>query len=431
MSEGGEPTTVLPERRRLGLFEAYGVEIEYMIAGRESLDLLPICDRLIEAVAGVPESEIERGPISWSNELTLHVLELKTSGPAPTLSGLSEAFHVGVKEANAVLAGMGAQLLPGGMHPWMDPATETRLWPHEYTEVYRTFDRIFGCAGHGWANLQSTHLNLPFKDDEEFGCLHAAIRLVLPLLPALAASSPFVDGALGPALDTRLLMYRGNAQRVPSVAGAVVPEAVFTRAQYEEEVLGRIYGDLAEHDPDGVLRYEWVNARGAIARFDRGAIEIRLLDTQECPAADLAVVAAVAEVVRALAVGPLAERDVSRDPEHDRLAELLTRTIVDGERAVIDDRDYLAILGLPPRGAHAGDVWRALLDRFPPSDPAGEWTRPLEVILGQGPLARRMVDAVRVGEGTEPGPAVNAALRGLYADLAGCLAANEPFIPAG
>ncbi len=428
--EGGKPTTVLPKEDRPGLFEAFGIEIEYMIADRETLDLRPVCDRLIETVAGAPESEIERGPIAWSNELALHVLELKTNGPAERLAGLAGAFHTGVREANAALAEQGARLLPGGMHPWMDPATETRLWPHEYTDVYRTFDRIFGCSGHGWANLQSTHVNLPFRGDEEFGRLHAAIRLVLPLIPALAASSPFMDGGRGPALDTRLLMYRGNARRVPSVAGAVVPEAVFTRAAYEREILGRIYADLESLDPDGVLRHEWVNARGAIARFDRGAIEIRLIDTQECPAADLAVVAAVTEVVRALAVGPLAERDVSLDPDHDRLAELLGRCIVDADLARIDDRDYLSVLELGTEPLTAGDAWRTLVDRFPPSDGSGDWSESLGTLLDRGPLARRMVEAVDeralAGSG---GSRASVELRALYRDLSACLDANEPFAP--
>lgn len=422
MSEegGGKPTTVLAEPSRPGLFEAFGVEIEYMIADRASLDVEPACDRLIEAVAGSPESEIERGPIAWSNELTLHVLELKTNGPASALPGLSRAFHAGVSDANRALEAFGARLLPGGMHPWMDPGTETRLWPHEYTEVYRTFDRIFGCSGHGWANLQSTHLNLPFQGDEEFGRLHAAIRLVLPLIPALAASSPFVDGRKGPALDTRLVMYRGNARRVPSLAGMVVPEAVFTRERYEREVLGRIYSDLEEHDPEGVLRYEWVNARGAIARFDRGAIEIRLIDTQECPAADLAVVAAVTEIVRVLTVGPKSERDVAADPDTARLAAVLESTIVDGDRAVIDDGAYLRALGLGGGPVRAGEAWRRLVDRYPPSDPRGEWSAPLRAMLAEGPLARRMLDAVAV----EPGqPEIHA----LYDDLAACLETNTPF----
>ena len=32
-----------------------------------------------------------------------------------------------------------------------------------------------------------------------------------------------------------------------------------------------------------------MNSRGAIARFDRNAIEIRVIDVQECPKADLAI----------------------------------------------------------------------------------------------------------------------------------------------
>jgi hypothetical protein len=85
-------------------------------------------------------------------------------------------------------------LLPTGAHPLMDPFTETRLWPHEHKEIYNLYNRIFDCRGHGWSNLQSTHLNLPFSGDAEFKKLHAAIRLLLPLIPALSASTPLLDG---------------------------------------------------------------------------------------------------------------------------------------------------------------------------------------------------------------------------------------------
>ena len=71
-----------------------------------------------------------------------------------------------------------------------------RLWPHENREVYDAFDRIFSCKGHGWANLQSMHINLPFADDAEFGRLHAAIRFLMPLMPGLTASSPVMDGVV-------------------------------------------------------------------------------------------------------------------------------------------------------------------------------------------------------------------------------------------
>jgi gamma-glutamyl:cysteine ligase YbdK (ATP-grasp superfamily) len=411
---------MVTQPRRFGLFEAYGVEIELMIVDAGTLDVKPACDALLEAVAGKPASDVQLGDVTWSNELTLHVLELKTSRPVPSLAGLARAFHASLHKADPALSRLGARLMPGAMHPWMDPHAETRLWPHENNEIYRTFDRIFGCSGHGWANVQSTHVNLPFAGDEEFGRLHAAIRLVLPLIPALAASSPFQDGGVGPALDGRLAAYRENSARVPSVAGLVVPEPVFSQAQYEREILGRLYADLAPHDPEGVLRDEWANARGAIARFGRGTIEIRVIDAQECPTSDLAVVAAIVSLVRALAVGKLAERDVSADPSTEALARVLNRSIHHGERAVTDDRRLLRPLGVRKDSTSLGDLWARLLDTHPPDDPSGEWTAALQTILGQGPLARRMLAAAGLDPDRDD-------LRRVAGALCRCVTEDTPF----
>jgi len=421
-AEAGEPASPAAPTTPPGLFEAYGVEIEMMIVDADTLSVKPICDELLAAVAGEPVSEVERGDIAWSNELTLHVLEMKTNGPARSLAGLATRFHENVREASRLLEPLGARLLPGAMHPWMDPDTETELWPHEYTEVYHAFDRIFGCSGHGWANLQSTHLNLPFQGDDELARLHSAIRLVLPLIPALAAASPFQDGRLGPALDSRLVAYRANARRVPSVSGHVIPEPVSTRAQYEEEILGRIYADLAPLDPEGVLRHEWANARGAIARFDRGTIEIRVIDSQECPAADLAVVAAVVSVVKSLALGRLSGRDPRADPSTESLARLLDAAVLDGERALADDPALLAALGAGTRPVTLGALWSRLLDADPPDDPDHEWTDALDLALSEGPLARRLLAAA----GDHP---TREDLRRVASELGRCLAANEPFAP--
>ncbi len=121
---------------------------------------------------------------------------------------------------------MNAKLLPGAMHPWMDPYKETKLWLHDSKEIYDTYDRIFNCQGHGWSNLQSMHINLPFADDREFKLLHSAIRTILPILPAMSASSPIVDGEITGLMDTRLEVYRRNAERIPSITGLIVPEAV-------------------------------------------------------------------------------------------------------------------------------------------------------------------------------------------------------------
>jgi len=399
-----------------GLFDAFGVEIEYMIVDRDTLAVKPIADELLRAAAGSIVSEVEQGELSWSNELVLHVIELKTNGPAPTLEPLPGLFAEHVRRIDALLEPLGARLMPTGMHPWMDPETETRLWPHEYNVVYEAFDRIFGCRGHGWSNLQSVHLNLPFSGDEEFGRLHAAIRLALPLLPALAASSPLQDGRPTRVLDNRLENYRNNARRVPAVSGRVVPERAFSRAEYEERILQPLYGDLKMHDPEGVLWYEWVNARGAIARFDRDTIEIRLLDTQECPKADLAICAAVVAVVRALADERWSSQAEQRDWAETDLAPLLLETIRAGEQAPIGDARFLRTFGRD--GAMtAGELWGSLSDELLAGTP---WHATLSSIVRKGTLARRILRAIGTGAGAERQADV-------YRELCDCLLGNRLF----
>ncbi len=401
----------------LGLFEGFGIELEYMVVDRASLAVAPVVDRLFQEVAGNLEGDHEDGAIAWSNELALHVVELKTNGPAPALRGVAEQFRQSAGRAAAALQGLGARLLPGGMHPLMDPDREFRRWPHNYAEVYAAYDRIFDCRGHGWSNLQSCHLNLPFRGDEEFGRLHLAVRALLPLLPALAASSPFREGVATGWLDTRLDVYRHNQRRVPSIAGLVVPEPVRSEQEYRDVILARVWRDIAPHDPDGLLRHEWLNSRGAIARFDRDAIEIRVLDCQESPFGDLAICALVVAVLRALCDERWCDRAALAALPTEELAAVLWAVAKDGERATVGHPGLLAALGLPARPATAQQVWRQLADRVLPDvgtvDPA--LRRPLQVILEQGPLARRLLAAV----GDRP---LAAALPGVLTRLAECLA---------
>jgi len=155
------------------LFEAFGVELEYMIVDADTLAVLPITDQVLHAVAGEIVSDIEHGNITWSNELALHVIELKTTDPAAKVGPLPAWFQEQIGRINTALEPFGGRLMPTAMHPWMDPDRELRLWPHDNSPIYAAFDRIFNCSGHGWANLQSVHLNLPFADDDEFGRLHA------------------------------------------------------------------------------------------------------------------------------------------------------------------------------------------------------------------------------------------------------------------
>ncbi len=407
-------------RPALQLFEALGVELEYMIVAADTLDVRPITDRVMYAVAGEYVGEWEQDAISWSNELALHVIELKTTEPAHSPAGLAAAFQENVRRINELLAPQGARLMPTAMHPWMDPEREMRLWPHDYSPVYQAFDRIFDCRGHGWANLQSAHLNLPFAGDEQFGRLHAAIRLLLPILPALAASSPVVEGVTTGMLDTRLEVYRGNARKVPSVSGFVVPEPCYTRSAYEQEILQRIYADLAPHDPDGILQFEWANARGAIARFDRGTIEIRVVDVQECPAADLAIVQAEICVLQALVAEQFAPLPQQQAVDTRELHRLLLATAQAGDQVVLDSPEYLAIWGLK-QPLTAGELWQYLLEATAtPRKLEPATAEALQTIVDEGPLARRIVRAL----GTNPD---RRHLHEVYGRLCDCLAQGQMF----
>lgn len=402
-------------------FSVYGVEIELMWVDAATLAVRPEVDRVLEAIAGTPVDECDvTERIACSNELVMHVLELKTRAPSPSLEGLGEAFLEAIDEVHTTM-GDDARLLGTAMHPRFDPRTETRLWPHGQREVYETFDRIFDCRGHGWSNLQSTHLNLPFASDTEFGRLHAAVRVLLPLLPALAASSPFVEGHHRGVLDERLAHYRENCARIPSVTGAVIPERLFRQADYEREVFDRIARDVAPFDPEGHLEPLWTNARGVIARFDRGAIEIRVLDVQETPVSDLAILAFVAELAKALVGEELSSFEAQAALDEHRLDRVFRETTARGSAAGVDDAAFLAALGLDGGPKEARAILESLYDRLRARIGA-EHRAPIEQILTEGNLAERLLR--RLG----PAPTEEAIARA-YAEVARCLPEGRLFRP--
>lgn len=412
--------TTRPPSAALPAFSAFGIELEYMIVDRQTLAVRPIADRLLRDDCGAVVNEVERGTMSWSNELTLHVIELKNGIPAPGLPALVEAFQAEVGEIERRLDPEGARLMPGGSHPWMDPLTETRLWPHAQAEIYQTYDRLFDCRQPGFANLQSMHLNLPFADDEEFARLHAATRLILPILPALAASSPYQGGARADVLDGRMAAYARHQAAIPTSMGELIPETVASQAEYRSRVLAPMYAELAPLDLAGVLRHEWLNARGVIPRFDRMALEIRVIDMQECPRADLAIAAAASRVIQSLYEERWCTLSEQQAMPTAALTSILWACIRDGERAVIEDAAYLRQLDYPALRCTAAALWGHLLDsvwRVMPQP----WREPLNILREEGPLARRLLRAV--------GPTADRArLHAVYRELCDCLAQGRLFL---
>jgi carboxylate-amine ligase len=175
-----------------------------------------------------------------------------------------------------------------------------------------------------------------------------------------------------------------------------------------------MYAQIAPLDPEGELQYEWLNSRGAIARFERNAIEIRLLDTQETPIADLAIARLVAETVRALCEQRWCSLDQLAAIATHKLRAVLDRTIEHADEVVIADPELLGAFGIPDAKLSAGELWAALSERLLADAHTPDLQHALGVILREGPLARRIVRAL----GSDPHPN---RIREIYRELAQCL----------
>jgi gamma-glutamyl:cysteine ligase YbdK (ATP-grasp superfamily) len=408
---------------RLHLFQAYGVELEYMIVDRDTLNVRPISDELLKHEIGSYASDYENGIVTWSNELVLHVIELKSTKPEINLNGLEHAFSENVRKINTILTEWNAMLMPTAAHPFMNPFVETKLWSHDNNDVYEKYNEMFDCKGHGWSNLQSTHLNLPFYDDEEFAKLHAAVRLILPILPALCASSPMLDGKFTDMVDTRMQYYKTNQSKLPSITGKIIPEGVFSKRNYINTIYEKIKTDIAPYDTESILNPIWVNSRGAIPRFDRGSIEIRIMDIQECPASDMAIVALVIETLKCLMNGKFLEFENQMKWKTDPLAELLDKTILTGSQTRISDPEYLSAFSFPGRTATCSELWKHILDKISEggNNTLNHWRKELDVILAEGSLSERMMRALRSDSSTGN-------VKALYRQLCGCLDQNKMFL---
>ncbi len=409
---------------RIHLFQGFGIELEYMLVDKDTLAVKSVTDELLKHELGEYGSDFENGIVTWSNELVLHVIEIKSTEPESNFNALENGFAENVRRINAILDRWNAMLMPTAAHPFMDPLKETKLWPHDSNEVYVIYDKIFNSKGHGWSNLQSTHLNLPFYDDEEFAKLHAAVRLVLPILPALCASSPILEGKLTGMVDTRLKYYKSNQARIPSITGKVIPEAIFSKRNYLNTIYEKIKKDIAPFDPENVLNPIWVNSRGAIPRFDRGSIEIRLMDIQECPTADMAIISLVIETIKALVNEKFTSLDNQMKMKTDMLSQIFEPCMTQGQATVIKHKEYLEAFGVTQESATAIEVWKTIMDRLVRrgNNALDKWTPELSVIFSEGTLSDRILKELNEDLSEE-------SIKSVYRRLCGCLEQNKMFIP--
>jgi hypothetical protein len=261
-------------------------------------------DKLIKDFHGRIVNFVEQPTFTFGKELQLHVMEIKPNEPFKSPKVFEKTMHKAVLTLLGFLENKyDAQLLGTEMHPLLK-LDDTRIWPHRHKQIYRAFGRIFNLQQHGWLNIQSFQLNIPYRGEKDAVLMHNILANLCAYIPAISASSPIFEGKFGEFgefVDNRLHFYMMNQKEVPSVTGDVVPEYVSSLKQYKKDVIEKYSLDLAKTGADKCLLFkDWVNSRGVIFRFDRKSIEIRVMDEQECIKSDVALSCFIRAVVSGL-----------------------------------------------------------------------------------------------------------------------------------
>jgi gamma-glutamyl:cysteine ligase YbdK (ATP-grasp superfamily) len=314
----------------------------------DNLNAQSIVDRIIKDLHGRIVNAVEYPKYVVGKELQAHVLELKSKKPfrSPT------EFEQTMQEALATLSDFikpryNASLLGTGMHPLLR-VPDARIWSHRHRSIYEAYKKIFNLRQHGWLNIQAFQLNLPYGGKKNGPTFHNVMANIVPYIPALTAASPIYEGNLGDYIDNRLYFYRNNQNEIPSLVGDVIPEYVASTDEYVETVIGGYSRDLAQADADKcITNVEWINSRGIVFRFDRHAIEIRLMDEQECIKSDVAVTC----LIRAAMRGLLERAEQSHLLPHDLLVKDFNSVMKNGLDAKVRH----------PKGPTGRDVCRYLL----------------------------------------------------------------------
>lgn len=357
---------------------------------------------------------IEYPRFAIGKELQMHVLELKSKKPfrSPRLfeENLSEAVAF---TSEYLKSKYGASLLGSGMHPLLD-LSETAIWPHRHTSIYRVFQSIFNMRQHGWLNIQAFQLNLPYGGRKRAATVHNVLANMIPYLPAISASSPICEGRFGDFVDNRMYFYKLIQKEVPSIAGDVIPEYIQSIEEYRKKIVGKYSADLAKAKASkSVLYKDWINARGITLRFDRRAVEIRIIDEQECIRSDVALSCFIRGAAKGLIDNY--EQDAKLLP-HESLVKDFNSVIREGRKAIVAH----------PKGPTARDVCNYLygLASKHASDEDNEYLPLVKRRIEEGNLSEVIVRKVQQKSQKAE---THEAIISTYLDLSKALQKNTPY----
>ncbi|MGE0788206.1 MAG: glutamate-cysteine ligase family protein [Sandaracinaceae bacterium] len=405
--------------REYRAYEVVGLEVEYVLVD-DSLEVVHGAENALTTLAGRPTSEAELGAVAFSNEFFDHLIEMKTIRPLKSLTECEAMLTEGVDRLARTLEEHGVRPMPTSMHPWFDPSGAVR-WSRSGRAVYDTYARLFDTSTHGWANVQSMQVNLPLGREHEAVAMMNAAALLIPYLPAIAASSPMYGGALQSNVDNRLGFIFEHQASIPETQGPMVPEYTESIAAYRRNILRPIYHAVDKLPDASAIRHEWLNARGAVFKLSRRSMEVRILDSQECPKMDVAIAAFVRGALYDLSV------DLTRGrlalPDHQKLVHDLKQCVKHGSKARVLAPHVLGIDRDADGLAWVGDVTAAMLSRAERRLRRTEraYLEIIDAIRTQGTLSERI--AARISASATP----NETARETYDQLCDCLRQGRPW----
>ena len=291
-----------------------GLEEEFAILDPETLDLVPRFEELRDAAvaADPPLGEAIAG------ELISSEIEIR-SGRGEDLRDAIARQREFRTRLFALAARHGVALGATGTHPWAD----YRLQPNIDTEHYRrVVEGLQYVARRN--NTFSLHVHVGLRDVERAVRACDRLRPVLPLLLAVSASSPFLEGRDSGLHSARTQTFTRSFPRCG------IPDAYGSWAAYRD------YVDFLVRT-NSIVEYTqvWWSIR---PHFAFGTVEVRICDVQ--------ATAAESEGLAALIVGCVlqAARDHDegqpfRDPEPRLVEENLWRAIRYGREGSLVDLD--------------------------------------------------------------------------------------------
>jgi carboxylate-amine ligase len=188
-----------------------GIEEEFAILDPQTLDLAPRFEELRDAAADFSPPLHEH----ITGELISSEIEI-ISGRGEDLNGALARQRERRRDLFALASQRRAALGATGTHPWAD----YRGQPIIQTEHYRRVEE--GLKYVAWRNNTfSLHVHVGVRDGDRAVAVCDRLRPVLPLLLALSANSPFLDGRLAGLHSARTQIFTRSFPRcgVPDVFG--------------------------------------------------------------------------------------------------------------------------------------------------------------------------------------------------------------------